>query len=523
MRISGNTILAIESLAQHCRNTTTSSSSRAAGAVKQAATQSSQGASRPPSGNNLADRASTVMKYILSAAAAGYCYDQTSNHFFLSTTSLHDGKGGFISNERLDRAAMDADIFIQSYQEASASEQKATSKLAAGPIRLCGNNHFVTMTDFRAATKVYLGRQVDNEQSHASLLTNIQCIKGGRINKQIVAEKNPQRVPEQFDLTQSEAYLKKDKYSLLGVPNEETGSTGYTSKSITRPFVNRGYSDFIATMTGEKAGTPKQRMEVLEELLNKDPGLTRDTLFAACQGLATFRKVYCNDKNWGDNEKIVNQELAKIGWLSIEDTDKIENTRPFQKGDMAMNILKRNTTLIGPTLHKADVYIQETILKKDAETIKDLKHPAIEELLSQLPVAHFKVNEKGNGFEDSSGLGDSFTSLNITSYINHSRLMSGEQRLSPDDVSVIIACLYAIDDANSIRHTLGEIVRGCYVGAGYKIEEANEFYDRICREASEAYYGGIQLQKGFEAEIPLPQEDPFSPDMDNLLAITRKA
>ncbi len=443
----------------------------------------------------MADRASTVIKYILSAAAAGYLYDRTTNHFFLSTTALHDGKGGFTSNERLKKAALNADAYIRRYREATADIQKAGRLSGGEPIRLCGNNHFVTMTDFRVATKVYLSRMVDTKQGHDSLLKNIQCIKGERINKQIVAELNPERIPKQFDLTKSEAYRRKDKYSLLGVANEKTGSTGYNSRSITRPFINRGQKDFIAAITGDRAGTPSQRMKTVEEFLDSDPGLDKDTLYAACQALCVFRKVYVDDENWGHNEKIVNKELAKRGWLHMPDTDKIENTRPFQEPDMDMNILKRNTTIIGPILHQADVYIQEAILKKDAETIEDLKHPAIEELSKQLPVMHFKLNEKGNGFEDCSGLGDSFTSLNVTSYINHARLMSGEQRLSHEDVNVIAACLYAIDDANSIRHSLGEIIRGCYVGAGYGIEEANEFYEKICQEASEAFYGGRQLQK----------------------------
>ncbi|RWO14900.1 MAG: type III effector HopG1, partial [Mesorhizobium sp.] len=73
----------------------------------------------------------------------------------------------------------------------------------------------------------------------------------------------------------------------------------------------------------------------------------------------------------------------------------------------------------------------------------------------------FKLNEKGNGFEDCSGLGDSFTCANAVACINHARLMSGQQCLSKEEVIVIIACLNAVyDDTSSIRHTLHEIARG---------------------------------------------------------------
>lgn len=57
------------------------------------------------------------MKYVLGLAATAYAYDQVTNHFFLSTTSLHDGKQGFTSNERLDKATNEAKKHIQRYEQ----------------------------------------------------------------------------------------------------------------------------------------------------------------------------------------------------------------------------------------------------------------------------------------------------------------------------------------------------------------------------------------------------------------------
>ena len=490
MRIPSRHIWSFESMAQRAASTTSVATSSAGAADMQGLQRTLQ----TPSGG-MADRASSIMKYILSAAAVGYLYDRTSNHFFLSTTALHDGKVGFTSNKRLHTATLKAETYIDEYQQADADTQRAAKASNGGAVRLCGRNQFATMTDFRAATKTYLCHMVNTEAGHESLVKNLQCIKGERIDPHIIAKLEPEHVPKQFDLTQTAVYRKKDKYSLLGVANEETGSTGYTSRSLTRPLVNRGQQDFMAALISDKAGTPQQRMNTLKDLLENDAGLDKDTLFVACQALCTFRKVYVDDDNWGHNEKVINKALANYGWLHLPDTDTIEGSRPFQSPDMAMNILKRNTTIVGPILHKLDNYIQQSLLQKDPDTIRDLQHPAIEELLQQLPIAHFKLNEQGNGFEDCSGLGDSFTSLNVTSYINHARLMSGEQRLSPEDVHVLIACLYSIDDANSIRHSLSEIIRGCYVGAGYSLEDADKFYDRICQESSEAFYGGRQLHE----------------------------
>ena len=114
--------------------------------------------------------------------------------------------------------------------------------------------------------------------------------------------------------------------------------------------------------------------------------------------------------------------------------------------------------------------------------------------MENLPIAHFKLNEQGNGVEDCSGLGDSFTCANAAACINHSRIMSGENRLSKYDVSVLVACLNAVyDDASSERHTLHEIARGCFVGAGYTTKDADQFYEAVCRNSSQEFYGGKSL------------------------------
>src|SRR5438309_7445380 len=46
----------------------------------------------------------TAIKCATYLAAAGYAYDKIANDFFLSTTSLHDGKSGFTSDHRLHEA-----------------------------------------------------------------------------------------------------------------------------------------------------------------------------------------------------------------------------------------------------------------------------------------------------------------------------------------------------------------------------------------------------------------------------------
>lgn len=54
----------------------------------------SQGGGERRRASDLPDLASRAMKYTLGVAGAAYLYDKTANNCFLTTTSLHDGKGG---------------------------------------------------------------------------------------------------------------------------------------------------------------------------------------------------------------------------------------------------------------------------------------------------------------------------------------------------------------------------------------------------------------------------------------------
>ncbi len=74
--------------------------------------------------------------------------------------------------------------------------------------------------------------------------------------------------------------------------------------------------------------------------------------------------------------------------------------------------------------------------------------------------------------------------------------MNGQERLSKNEVIVLIACLNAVyDNAGGIRHTLQEIARGCFVGAGYTVAEADLFYLLVCHKAAEQFYGGRTVNK----------------------------
>ncbi|WP_231671452.1 XopAG/AvrGf1 family type III secretion system effector [Ralstonia pseudosolanacearum] len=451
-------------------------------------------------GSGLSQFASGAMKYILGAGAAAYTYDTMANHFFLSTTALHDGKCGFTSDARLDKARPEAEENYQIYQSHPLAEQQAHNK-SVNPFRLCGDNQFVTMTDYRVATRVYLSRMVDSKSAHALMSDNVQCLKGSYVKKEAVEQFNPTRLPRNFDLTQSAAYDQKNKYSLIGVRNEETGSFGYTSRSATHPFVAKGWDHFYQATRGENGVTPKQCVENLEALLERDATLGAEAQFAAGQLLLVYRQAYADEENWGNAESVVLADMYRHGLASQAEADKIELTRPPYQEDLDNGVLRRNTSCFGPILQRADIWAQEHILKKDPETIESINNPHVADL-QYSPLSHFKLNLKGNGFEDCSGLGDSFTSLNATSCLNHARLMSGKERLSRDEVIVLIACLNAVyDNAGGIRHTLQEIASGCFTGAGYTNAEADDFYRRLCKNAAEMFYGGRNLK-------PLAQPKP---------------
>ncbi|WP_281034991.1 XopAG/AvrGf1 family type III secretion system effector [Mesorhizobium waimense] len=438
-------------------------------------------------GSSLSARA---VKYGLFLAGAGYAYNEVANNFFLSTTALHDGKMGFTSNERLRTAHAKAREYYDSYHAAGAETQRSSER-TTDRIRTCGNNQFATLIDYRAATRVHVARLVDDEQARASLLLNLACMKGHLVKNECVTKYRPPQVPKDPDLTKSQLYDQKNKYALTGVLNEETGAYGYTSRSITHPFVNKGARHFHDTIHSEKGVTLKRCNETLEALLDKDCGLGEEAQFAAGQGILNFRQVYA--AHWGHAEKVVMKTLVEHGFLSPVETEKLDSTLMFEKPDK--NKLQRNTSLVGPWLHNFETRLQEIRSGQEPAVVADLNHPQIADM-KYLPIAHFKLNEQGNGFEDCSGLGDSFTCANAVACINHARLMSGRQRLSKEEVIVIIACVNAVyDDTGSMRHTLHEIARGCFAGAGYTIEDADEFYTVVCRKAAEEFYGGRNLSK----------------------------
>ncbi|GLR46166.1 hypothetical protein GCM10007880_66840 [Mesorhizobium amorphae] len=433
-----------------------------------------------------------ALKYGLCLAGAGYTYDKVANDFPLSTTSLHDGKKGFTSNERLKMAQTKAKDYYARYHAACPEAQRLNARPLV-PIRTCGNNQFITMIDYRAATGAHVAQLANSTEARGSLVLNLACMKGHLVKDECVAKYRPPQVPKDPDLTKSPLYEQKNKYALTGVLNEDTGAYGYTSRSVTQPFVNKGAKHFRDTLQDEKGLTFKRCTETLEALLQKDSGLSEGAQFAAGQAILNFRQVYAADAHWGHAENVVMKTLVEHGLLSLAETAKLDATLMFE--DPGKNKLKRNTSLAGPWLHKLDTRLQEIRSGHDPAVVADLNHPQIADM-RYLPIAHFKLNEQGNGFEDCSGLGDSFTCANAVACINHARLMSGQQRLSKKEVTVIIACLNAVyDDTSSIRHTLHEVARGCFAGAGYTIEDADEFYAGVCRKAAEEYYGGRNLSK----------------------------
>ncbi|WP_207234687.1 XopAG/AvrGf1 family type III secretion system effector [Bradyrhizobium sp. Leo170] len=435
-------------------------------------------------------QASRAMKYALGVAGAAYLYDKTTNDFFLSTTSLHDGKGGFTSNDRLNKASEIAKVRFRHYHSSSPKEQKRNNR-SINSVRTCGNNQFVTMTDYRAATKVHVMHLVNTEKARQSLVKSLTCLKGQLVKADHVAKYDPPLVPNDPDLTKSSLYEQKNKYALTGVANDETGARGYTSRSITRPFVLKGYKHF-KDVSETKGLSPRQCVESLEALLEKDDKLSEDAQFAAGQAILNLRQVYAADEHWGHAEKIVMKTLAQHGFLSPDETYKIDESLMFE--DPSKSIFKRNTGVIGPLLHKLEARFHKFWLKNDPGALNDLQPMAASKNMENLAIAHFKLNEQGNGFEDCSGLGDSFTCANAVACINHARLMSAEEPLSKDDVVVIIGCLNAVyDDASGIRHTLHETARGCFAGAGYTVADADRFYEDVCRMAAEEFYGGEKL------------------------------
>ncbi|MER8792542.1 hypothetical protein NKH71_32900 [Mesorhizobium sp. M0983] len=340
------------------------------------------------------------------------------------------------------------------------------------------------MIDYRAATRVHVARLADSPQARRSLILNLACMKGHLVKDECVTKYRPPQMPKETDLTKSPLYDEKDKYALTGVLNEDTGAYGYTSRSATQPFVNKGGQHFRDAFQSKNGLTFKQCADTLEALLDKDCALSEEAQFAAGQTILNFRRLYAAEAHWGHAEKVVMKTLAEHGLMSMAETEKLDASLMFEERNK--NLLKRNTSLAGPWLHKLDTRLQEMRSGYDPAVVKDLNQREIADM-KNLPIAHFKLNEKGNGFEDCS-------CANAVACINHARLMSGQQRLSKEEIIVIISCLHAVyDDTSSIRHTLHEVARGCFAGAGYPLEDADAFYSNVCRKAAQEYYGGRNL------------------------------
>lgn len=436
---------------------------------------------------NLPGLASRVMKYAFGALGAVFFYDKMANDFFLSTTSLHDGKGGFSSDTRLTKAEKQAEEYFQIYCSLSDEEKNRIASQVKAP-RLIGANRFASMIDYRAATKVHIKNLVNTEQAHISIMKNIKCLKGGRMTIEGISKHAPTIVPDRVDLTSSPEYLRKNKYSLSGVRNEQTGSTGYASRTITKPFIERGLDHFNAEVESDRSLSPKQAVEALEAHLNSDRRLGENAQLIAGQAFLIVSRAY--ESKWGTAHKVLMPYLHEKGWLSLAENQKLGKTRPFAREDMEKGLLRRNTSVIGPFFHDAYVRVHSALSEMELVSPKDFSHREVREM-RYLPIAHFRLNDSEDGFEDCSGLSDSFTSFNIAVCINHARMMNGDERLSKDDVVALVGCLNAVfDSASGVRHTLQENARGCFAGAGYATEDADDFYRTVCKNASDEFYGG---------------------------------
>ncbi|MGY4403904.1 XopAG/AvrGf1 family type III secretion system effector [Bradyrhizobium sp. USDA 3315] len=434
-----------------------------------------------------------VMKYAFGAVGAVYLYDKMANDFFLSTTSLHDGKGGFSSDARLTKAEKQAEKYYQVHCSLSDEEKNHIASQVKVP-GIVGANKFASMMDYRAATKVHMKNLVNTEQAHGSIMQNIKCLKGREVTIQGVSKHAPTMVPDSLDLTGSSEYLRKNKYSLSGVENVETGSTGYASRTITKPFIERGADHFIAEIKSDRSLSPKQAVEALEAHLNSDRRLGDSAQLVAGQAFLIFSRVY--ESNWGTAHKVLMPYLHEKGWLSLAENEKMKRTRPFAREDMEKGLLRRNTSVLGPFFHDAHVRVHSAVSEMGLVPPKDFSDREVREM-RYLPIAHFRLNDSGDGFEDCSGLSDSFTSFNVAVCINHARMMNGDERLSKNDVAVLVGCLNALfDSASGVRHTLQENARGCFAGAGYTTEDADDFYRTVCNNASNEFYGGKARYRG---------------------------
>ncbi|MGY3614121.1 hypothetical protein [Bradyrhizobium sp. USDA 10063] len=120
----------------------------------------SRGGEETRGSGNSPGLASRVMKYAFGAVGVIYLYDKMANDFFLSTTSLHDGKGGFSSDARLTRAEKQAEEYYQVHCSLSDEEKNRIASHVKAP-GIVGANKFASMMDYRAATKVHIKNLVN--------------------------------------------------------------------------------------------------------------------------------------------------------------------------------------------------------------------------------------------------------------------------------------------------------------------------------------------------------------------------
>lgn len=252
----------------------------------------------------LASLAKTAMKYVAGTAGAAYVYDNTANRFFLSTTSLHDGKQGFTSDARLQEAEKKAEAIYAEYHAHECPDKIEVKRTSLWP-KLVGENAFVTMLDFRSATKVHLKELINTKEARDSIALNISCILGERIKPALLTEHGVVQAPVAFDITKQDDFELKNKYSLLGVPNNDTGSYGYASRSILNPFIEKGEKHHAQAIASDQALAPRDCVAALQPMLKNSQSLIPEAQFRAGQALLILRPLYCGPKTWGDAHKVL--------------------------------------------------------------------------------------------------------------------------------------------------------------------------------------------------------------------------
>lgn len=74
----------------------------------------------------------------------------------------------------------------------------------------------------------------------------------------------------------------------------------------------------------------------------------------------------------------------------------------------------------------------------------------------------------------------------------------------------MVTCINMVyDAANSFGHSLHDIARGCFVGAGYTTEDADVFYENVCQSAAQTFYAGRSMTRN--------DQTPPSPDAQRVM------